>query len=202
MRKLTKSYFCYHLVAKSCPTLCNPVDYIAHQVLVSIGFSRQEHWSGLPSPSPGDLPNPGIEPSSPTLSGRFFTAELPGKSKVLSTALWTDRSPTGGCASVKHQVWLLCRSSSPSLQNQGSILFSEHVVWVFSFLSLLLLMWFYANLLNCQACNPHLKIRILINAHFMELWALEEGKSVKSLINYEFSVILTFGIVIILIFSL
>ena len=92
--KLTKSYFCCRLVAKLCPTLCNPMDYIAHQVLLSMGFSRQEHWSGLPFPSPGDLPNPGIEPASPILSGRFFTAELPGKSKVLSTALWTDRSLT------------------------------------------------------------------------------------------------------------
>ena len=87
MLKLTKSYFCYHLVVKLCPTLCNLMDYIPHKVLVSIGFSRQEHWSGLPSPSPGDLPNPGTEPASPTLSGRFFTAELPGKSKVLNTAL-------------------------------------------------------------------------------------------------------------------
>ena len=156
------------------------MDYIPHKVLVSIGFSRQEHWSGLPSPSPGDLPNPGTEPASPTLSGRFFTAELPGKSKVLNTALWTDRSPTGDCASAKHQVWLLCRSSSPSLQNQGSVLFSEHVVWVFGFLSLLLLMWCYASFLNCHTCNPHLKIRILINAHFMELWALEEAVAAAS----------------------
>ena len=40
---------------------------IAYQVLLSMGFSRQEYWSGLPFPSPGDLPNPGIEPGSPTL---------------------------------------------------------------------------------------------------------------------------------------
>ena len=42
-----------------------------------MGFSRQEHWSGLPCPPPGDLPNPGIEPASPTLAGGFFTAEPP-----------------------------------------------------------------------------------------------------------------------------
>ena len=42
-------------------------------------FSRQGYWSGLPFPSPGDLPNPGIEPMSPALAGRFFTAEPPGK---------------------------------------------------------------------------------------------------------------------------
>ena len=40
-----------------------------------MGFSRQEYWSGLPFPSPGDLPNTGIEPPSPALAGEFFTAE-------------------------------------------------------------------------------------------------------------------------------
>ena len=49
------------LVAKSCPTVVTPWT-VAHQVPLSIGFSRQEYWSGLPFPSPGDLPNPGIEP--------------------------------------------------------------------------------------------------------------------------------------------
>jgi len=45
-----------------------------------MGFSRQEYWSGLPFPSPGDLPESGIEPVSPALAGGFFTTELPGKS--------------------------------------------------------------------------------------------------------------------------
>ena len=44
-----------------------------------MGFPRQEYWNGLPCPPPGDLPNPGIKPESPTLAGRFFTAEPPGK---------------------------------------------------------------------------------------------------------------------------
>ena len=44
-----------------------------------MGFPRQECWSGLPFPSPGDLPNPGIKPTSPALAGRFFTTESPGK---------------------------------------------------------------------------------------------------------------------------
>ena len=46
-----------------------------------MGFPRQEYWSGLPFPSPGDLPDPGIKPVSPVLMGRFFTAESPGKPK-------------------------------------------------------------------------------------------------------------------------
>ena len=54
------------LDAQSCPTLL-------------WGFSRQEYWSGLPCPSAGDLPNPGIEPRSPTLQEDSLPAELPGK---------------------------------------------------------------------------------------------------------------------------
>jgi len=42
-----------------------------------MGFPRQEYWSGLPLPSPGDLPDPGIEPMSPALAGGFFTLEPP-----------------------------------------------------------------------------------------------------------------------------
>ena len=52
---------------------------VAHQFPLFMGFPRQEYWSGLPFPSPGDLPNPGIRPASPTLADRFFTTELPGK---------------------------------------------------------------------------------------------------------------------------
>ena len=44
-----------------------------------MGFSRQEYWSGLPFPSPGDLPNPGIEPGSPTLQADALPSEPPGK---------------------------------------------------------------------------------------------------------------------------
>ena len=44
-----------------------------------MGFPRQDYWSGLPFPSLGDLPDPGIKPRSPTLVGRFFTTEPPGK---------------------------------------------------------------------------------------------------------------------------
>ena len=46
---------------------------------LAMGFSRQEYWSGLPFPPPGDLPGPGIEPACPAFPGRFFTTETPGK---------------------------------------------------------------------------------------------------------------------------
>ena len=54
------------LVAKSCPTLAASWT-IVYQAPLSMGFSRQEYWSELPVPSPGDLPDPGIEPRSPAV---------------------------------------------------------------------------------------------------------------------------------------
>ena len=51
----------------------------ARQAPLSMGFPKQEYWSGLPFSSPGDLPDPGIEPVSPALAGGFFTSEPPGK---------------------------------------------------------------------------------------------------------------------------
>ena len=50
---------------------------VARQAPLSMGFSRLEYWRWLPFPSPGDLPNPGIEPMSPSLEGEFFTTEPP-----------------------------------------------------------------------------------------------------------------------------
>ena len=52
---------------------------VAYQASPSMGFSRQEYRSGLPFPPPGDLPNPGIEPRSPTLQADALWSELPGK---------------------------------------------------------------------------------------------------------------------------
>ena len=54
---------------------------VAYQAPLSVGFSRQGYWSGLPFPSPGDLPNPGIEPGSPTLQADALPSEPPGKPK-------------------------------------------------------------------------------------------------------------------------
>ena len=61
-------------VTQSCPTLCDPGDYVQ-----PMGFSRPEYWSGQPFSLPGDLPNPGIESRSPTLQADFLPAEPPGK---------------------------------------------------------------------------------------------------------------------------
>ena len=65
----------YVLVSKLCLTLCDPM---ACKASLTMGFSRQEYWSGLTFPSPGDLPNPGIEPGSPALQGDSLLSEPPG----------------------------------------------------------------------------------------------------------------------------
>ena len=63
--------------AQSHPTLCAPLDYTPPVSSVH-GVLQARILSGLPFPTPGDRPNPGIEPASPALAGRFFTTEPPG----------------------------------------------------------------------------------------------------------------------------
>ena len=63
-------------VAQSCPTLCDPMDHTVHGILQA----RILEW--VPFPSPGDLPNPEIEPTSPTLQADSLPAELPGKPQM------------------------------------------------------------------------------------------------------------------------
>ena len=63
------------LLVTSCVQLFATPWIVAHQTLLSMGFPRQEYWSGLPCPSPGDLPDPRIESASLALAGRFFTTE-------------------------------------------------------------------------------------------------------------------------------
>ena len=57
---------------------------VAYRAPLSMGLSRQEYWSGLPVPSPGDLPNPGVKPGSPTLQADFLPSEPPGKPRQLA----------------------------------------------------------------------------------------------------------------------
>ena len=78
---------CCCLVAKSCPTFCDPMDCSLPGSSVH-GFPRQEYWSGLPFPSPGDLLNLGIEAmslASPALAREFFTTETLGKPTKLNS---------------------------------------------------------------------------------------------------------------------
>ena len=73
-----------HSVVQSCAKSLQSSDSahpwsVAYQAPLSMGFPGQEYWSGLPFPSPGQLPDPGMEPTSPALAGGFFTTEPPEK---------------------------------------------------------------------------------------------------------------------------
>ena len=72
-------------VTQLCPTLCDPWTVVG-QAPPSMGFSRQEYWSGLPFPSPGDLPDSGIESRSPTLQADSLPSEPPGN----LLAIWEE----------------------------------------------------------------------------------------------------------------
>ena len=70
-------------VTQSCLTLCDPMDCSPPGSSIH-EFSRQENWSGLPFPSPGDLPDPGIEPGSPTLRADTLLSEPPENPTMFS----------------------------------------------------------------------------------------------------------------------
>jgi len=70
-------------VSQSGPTLCDPMD-CSPQASLSMEFSRQEYWSGLPCPSPEDLPDPRIENGSPALQADSLLSEPPGKTYVMT----------------------------------------------------------------------------------------------------------------------
>ena len=80
------------LGTQSCSTLCDPTDR-THQAPLSMGFSRQDYWSGLPFPSPGDLPDPGIELRSPALQADSLPSEPPGKVFYLHLGLAQTSPP-------------------------------------------------------------------------------------------------------------
>ena len=90
MKNLTSVLSCCHV-----RLFCDPMD--CSQAPLSMGFARQEYWSGLPFLSPGDLPDPGIEPiASPTLAGRYFTTMPPGKPlkiSYISFKIWKNIHP-------------------------------------------------------------------------------------------------------------
>ena len=82
-------------VTQSCPTLCDPWT-VAHQAPPAVGFSRQEYWSGLPCPPPGDLPDPGIETTSlkyPALAGRFFTTSATWEAVLKPMLIYCSENP-------------------------------------------------------------------------------------------------------------
>ena len=78
---------CVSLLSFSCVRLFVTPWTVAYEASLSMGFSRQEYWSGLPFPSPGDLPDPGIEPGSPALQADVLPSKPPGKPPYLDSCL-------------------------------------------------------------------------------------------------------------------
>ena len=98
-----------------CPTFFNPIHVLYPSRLLCLwGFSRQEYWSGLPCPPPGDLPNPGFVLRSPTLWADSSPYELPGKTmntrmgslSLLQVIFWTQESNKGlrHCRQILYQL--------------------------------------------------------------------------------------------------
>jgi len=111
------------LVSKLCPTLCDPMGRGAWWAPLSMGFPRQEYWSGLPFPSPGDLPNPGIESSLKHW-------------QVDSLPLSHQKSPyTFICCSVSKSCPTLCETMNCSMPGFPALYYlpeftQTHVHWV------------------------------------------------------------------------
>ena len=83
---------CVYTQSLKRPTLCDPMDYNLPGSSL-YGISRQEYWRGLPFPSPGDLPNPGIKSAFPTVAGGFFTTKPLGKPSQDNRLTKTSYSP-------------------------------------------------------------------------------------------------------------
>ena len=93
---------CVRSGALSCLTLVTPWT-VPHQTALSMGFPRQEYWSGLPFPIPGDFPNPGIELISPALAGRFFTTS--NTWEALVNVSWGGKEQNLWCEVAKVLPW-------------------------------------------------------------------------------------------------
>ena len=108
-------------VGQSCPTLCDPMDCSPPGSSVH-GIFQARDWSGLPFPSPGHLPNPGIEPGSPALQADVLLSELPGKpiNKHKCTQIWEHFLYTQG-GTVWTERW--------SISVNYPLIFTESFSW-------------------------------------------------------------------------
>ena len=100
----------------------------AHQAPPSMEFPRQEHWSGLQFPSPGDFPDPGIKPMTPALAGWFFTTETLQGSPAINTGVHISFHIYNSSVQLLSHVWLfeapktaVCQASL-SITNSRSLL--------------------------------------------------------------------------------
>ena len=102
---------------------------VTHQASLSMGFPRQESWSGLPFPTPGNLPNPGMEPRSPALAGGFSATEPPGKPKFTRGSMYVSINALSQITHpplppLRPMSTLYVCASIPALQTASSAPFS------------------------------------------------------------------------------
>ena len=116
---------CCCLVTKSSLTLGNPMDCIACQTPLPMGFPRQEYWSRSPFPSPGDLPDPGRELRSPALQADSLLSEPPGKPQEPVDSFRNSSYPQAVCPGK--EKWVI-KLTSPSHLLFRLLLFSRYVV--------------------------------------------------------------------------
>ena len=98
---------------------------VAYQAPLSMGFSRQQYWSGLPFLSQGDLPDLGIEPGSPSLQTDALQSEPPGKSSYISLSPfsgWGGKNTGVGCQSLLQEIFPT-QGSNPDLPHSRQILY-------------------------------------------------------------------------------
>ena len=100
------------LVIQSCPTFVTPWT-VAHQAPLSMEFSRQQYWSGLPFPSPGDLPDLGIEPRSPTLQAVPYHLSHLKSQSLRGEPIFQKLQTASECHSVQNLILFTPLSSVP-----------------------------------------------------------------------------------------
>ena len=123
-RKVYTCEKCKVWVTQSCPTLCNSMT-VACQAPLSMKLSRREYWNGLPFPSPGDLPDPGIEPQSPALQADSLLSEPPGKPRFVGAAAAAAAKSLQSCLTMCNPI-----DSSPPGSTIRGILQARTLEWV------------------------------------------------------------------------
>ena len=129
--------WCVHLIGGGClvtqPCLTLAISWtVAYQAHLSMGFSRQEYWSGLPFPPPGGLPNPAIEPGSAALQADSLPSEPPGRPCPSSNTnvteacrahphMWVWQRYGGPCPHIRG--WQRCGQSCPHAEGGGTTSF-------------------------------------------------------------------------------
>ena len=107
---------------------------VAYQASPSMGFSRQEYWNGLPLPSPGDLPNPGIKPGSPALQADALTSEPPGKPRLIIVTNYKRLSVFNIVALKLVLLYLKASIIKMKLLSRAESKRQRHIFYIYSFL--------------------------------------------------------------------